>query len=75
MNVYFVVADNWSYDEYDSCIVVARGKEDALKVANENCLPAGLSSRFQPHQQPLTATKIDSDTRGIVSSSFNADRE
>lgn len=72
MNVYLVIPDDYGYDEYDSCTVVAKDREEAIKMANEDCRPAGFEPRFKSHQYPLTAIEIDLSTKGIISSSFNA---
>ena len=76
MNLYKLVnKDDWGYDMYDSCIVVAKNEEDAIKIH-----PSGLNldrDVWTRNPDKISCTLIGRAVKGlkegnIVIASFNA---
>lgn len=67
MKVFLVEANDFDYDEFDSCVVVAESEEDALKVVEEDGYVY-----FSEYQRPLRATEVSLKKRKVVDYSFNA---
>lgn len=77
MKFFLIVAENFDYDEYDSVVVAAESKEEALDmlkydedssriyIGDEKCAPY-----FYRHQGKIKIEEITE--KGVVLSSFNA---
>lgn len=88
MKVFKVFVDKCSYDEYDSCVVVAESIEAVWAMMehrededypSENAwrfIPTdsddGFPTFFYDHQGTIHIEEVDLNTPGVVLSSFNA---
>lgn len=80
MKVYIVKAAKCDYDEFESVVVVAGNKEQAIEIAdraeekiefNDGSVET-LGAYFRADQYPLVATEVDLNEEGIIHESFNA---
>ena len=80
MNVYIVKAAKCGYDEFESVVVLADNKEQAIEIAthaeekiefNDGSTEV-LGAYFRVDQYPLVATEVDLSEEGIIHESFNA---
>ena len=72
MKVYKVIANNCSYDEFDSIAILAESEERALEIANMKHEDNYNYRYFESHQYPLKVEKVDMTKEQIILSSFNA---
>lgn len=63
MKPYYVWADDWDYDDYDSFVVVAENEDRALEM---------VKGKFNKWQGEIHVEEVDLITEGIVLGSFNA---
>lgn len=63
MKPYLITADDWGYDEYNSCLIVAETEERALEIARD---------KFFIDTQKLKAEVVNLDSEKVIISSFNA---
>ena len=71
LNFYMVEPEEFDYYEYDSFVVLAKNKEEALKIVLER-----IKSEWYPlyhnFKTGVTVELIEADKPGIVLGSFNA---
>ena len=75
MKVFLVKAESYTYDDYDSVVLVAESKERALEMAKESTWKTYEKEKcfyFGERQYPLTATEIDLTKEDSILGSFNA---
>ena len=75
MKVFLVKAESYTYDDYDSVVLVAESKERALEMAEESTWKTYEKEKrfyFGENQYPLTATEIDLTKEDSILGSFNA---
>ena len=68
MKIYLIErTDNWTYDDYDSCVVNALNRESAIKIACSECL-------FNQSKVDVTTLSESSLSveEGLILGSFNA---
>lgn len=79
MKVFKVTAENATFDEYISMVVIAESKDRALDIALNEKQPfnQGLNEKkydvffeFEEHQMPLKVDEIDTTKESIVVSEF-----
>lgn len=75
--VYLVSVEDWSYDEYDSMVVIANNEEEAINLCKckdyENATSCLFSNGFVKSQGKITATEIDlTKNSQVILKSFNA---
>jgi len=64
MNLYRVIADNHTYDEYDAFVVRAENEDHALEI---------VASQVSPSNQKWEAHKLTVDgEEGVIVASFHA---
>lgn len=63
MKLWKVEAYGYEYDEYDSAVVRADSKSEAMRIAKE---------LFEKHQLPISCEEIGEGESKIILSSFNA---
>lgn len=63
MKSYLITANNWDYDEYTSCVIVAETEERALEMARD---------KFFIDTQKLKAEVVSLDSEKVIITSFNA---
>lgn len=63
MKVYYVYVDDWDYDEYDSCVVVAENEDNALAMVKDV---------FHKHQGEIHVREEDLTDEHVLLMSFNA---
>lgn len=70
--IYLVKADDWSYDDYDSVVVLADSKDEAIKLVETEDSELG-QGYFASSQEPLTVKEIvmAGESR-VLLGSFNA---
>ncbi len=61
--VYLVKVEDYSWDEYDSIVVVASTEEEAITMGQ---------GFFNEEQGQITATEVDLTKSGVILTSFNA---
>ena len=61
--VYLVNVEKYDWDEYDSIVVVASTKEEAISIGQ---------GFFNESQGQITATEVDLTESGTILASFNA---
>ena len=61
--VYLVKVEDYSWDEYDSIVVVASTEEEAITMGQ---------GFFEEEQGQITATEVDLTKSGVILTSFNA---
>lgn len=69
MKVYFVSVANWDYDDFDAIVVVARNKDRALEITNNNYCS---HCYFKEHQGEIRIEEVDLTKEHVVLESFNA---
>lgn len=75
MKVFLVKAESYTYDDYDSVVLVAESKERALEIAKEATWKTYENEKrfcFGENQYPLTATEIDLTKEDSILGSFYA---
>lgn len=80
MNIYIVKAAKCDYDEFESVVVLADNKEQAIEIAAraeekiefKDGSAEVLGAYFREDQYPLVATEVDLNEEGIIHESFNA---
>lgn len=78
MKVFKVWTDNYDYDEYDSCIVVAESIEEikqSITYYNSYCIiyeHTPNSIFFKNYQGEIHIKEVDLTKKGIICASFNA---
>jgi hypothetical protein len=75
MKVFLVKAESFTYDDYDSVVLVAESKERALEMAKESTWETYEKEKrfyFGERQYPLTADEIDLTKEDSILGSFNA---
>jgi hypothetical protein len=70
MKLYYVYADDYDYDDFDSVVVVAENEDRALEMINNG----GWSGEgyFREHQGEIHIEEVDLTVEHIVLESFNA---
>ena len=63
MTVYYVWADDYDYDDFDSFVVVAENEDEAMAMVKD---------KFEKWQGEIHVEKVDLTAKGIVLGSFNA---
>lgn len=75
LHVYRLWVDKIDWDEYDSCIIVARTPNEALAILEQDSYKASANiahCHFNTSQGQVHITEIDLKSSGIICSSFNA---
>jgi len=70
MKIFKVDASGYTYDEYDSVVIVAASKEIALDIAIKG--RDSYQFWFEESQYPLTVKEVDLTTEGMILASYNA---
>ena len=72
MNIYLLTrTDRWSYDDYDSTVVIAKNEEEAKQISIKSLGSSGWVSSSDLINAELIGKAIDKEPK-IVLSSFNA---
>lgn len=69
MKVYYVYADDWSYDDFDAIVVVAKNKDRALAMVNSGYCG---DCYFKEYQGEIHIEEVDLTKEHVVLESFNA---
>jgi DNA-dependent RNA polymerase auxiliary subunit epsilon len=76
MKCFLVYVDNYDYDEYDSCVILADSEEEVRsmfkreRLFNEYITTIGEDFYFYDHQGEIHIKEVTE--KGLVIASFNA---
>ena len=59
--------DSISYDEYDSCVIIANSKEEVIELINSNSI-----SYYDRGKRTITEIDLNTVSSCLLVSSFNA---